>query len=142
MNPEEPFKKAMEKPPNAARCNSLSQRDRDTISRLIYLVSRPASALSPEELGEARENAGLSIGQAARLLGIPQQRIYAMEHNEESKKEMLTESFEDKINDAYGLACHHEWTGSCDPGTPNEPPEYHAFCRKCGCEKPGSYDEL
>lgn len=53
-----------------SRINCLAERDRETLLRFLHLVERRASELSPEELREVRENAGLSRGQAAKLLGV------------------------------------------------------------------------
>lgn len=125
----------------AIQKSNLSDSDAGKIMRLLRMLERCTSELSPEELQEARENAGLTAIQAANiLLDLSKYMVMRMEFDADFKRGMMTESFEDKINDAYGLACKHEWTESVNPNTPDGPAEYHAHCRKCGHEKPRSCD--
>jgi DNA-binding XRE family transcriptional regulator len=77
----------------------LSPEDAGRISRLLKLSAMDASVLIGEELREAREAAGLSAGQAAKLLDIHRDTLLLME----SDAAFVMPVTAAKMNKVYGL---------------------------------------
>ena len=60
---------------------TMSARDKESLIRMLQLHKCHAAYLSGPELKEVRENAGLSRGQAAELLGITRDDLDIIEKN-------------------------------------------------------------
>jgi DNA-binding transcriptional regulator YiaG len=89
----------LEKAIDVIQKSGLSDADKGKLARTLRLLDRRAADMHPAELREARELAGLSLGQAAKLIGIPRPTL---EHWEQCGTP--ADSFwNDAINRVYGL---------------------------------------
>lgn len=61
------------------QASRLADRDKGTLTRMLRLMQRRAVELSGEELAEVRLNAGLSRGQASKLLRISREDLLMIE---------------------------------------------------------------
>lgn len=65
--------------PSQHHCRAVARRSRATAEDLARIARVKAIIQGHGTLAEARETAGLSVGQAAKLLGWPRERILALE---------------------------------------------------------------
>lgn len=63
----------------ALRASRLSAADKEKICGLLTLLETPIEQMTPDQLRQAREAAGLSLGQAARLLQVAPGTLLAIE---------------------------------------------------------------
>lgn len=77
----------------------LSDEDKGKLTRFLRMVARDAVELSGDELAVARVTAGLSKGQAARLLGMDKRFIEELESGQAKVDAILGK----RLNAVYGL---------------------------------------
>lgn len=89
----------------AIRASKLSQADKEKICDLMILLETPAERMTRAQLREAREAAGLSIGQAARLLQISSSVLIAIEGGMAAGDGVAgwSSGLCDRMNDVYRL---------------------------------------
>lgn len=61
--------------------SSLSEPDKDKIRRLMAILAKSSKDMTGDELLRAREAAGLSVGQAAKLIDIGPLYLMFLENN-------------------------------------------------------------
>lgn len=57
----------------------LKADDREKVRRLLWLIEQDAKDLTPSQLREVRINSGLSVGQAAKMMGVQPETVLAAE---------------------------------------------------------------
>lgn len=65
----------------AIQASALSDADKGRVSRLLTLLDKSSAVMDARELRQAREVAGLSVAQAAKLLGVSRLDVELMENN-------------------------------------------------------------
>lgn len=81
--------------------SALSDEDKAKLSRLMRLIAKSSSTMDAAELREAREAAGLSLSQAAKLIGV---HPGTLEWWEQSKElDGLSPHWATKVDEVYGL---------------------------------------
>lgn len=83
------------------RASGMAARDKEALIRYIELSDRRARSMTFADLKEAREFAGLSVGQAARLLDVPRAILRDIERG---RPPAWWRGLWDKMDVVYGLA--------------------------------------
>lgn len=85
------------------RASRLSDADKEKICSLLTLIEIPAERMTREQLRQAREAAGLSIGQAARLLQVTRGILADIEAGVAGGVRNWPPDIRDRMNRVYRL---------------------------------------
>lgn len=88
---------------NEARFNGLAPVDRQTVRELLERIRHTAFELTGPELAQSRIDAGLSLGQAAKLLGVRRDELERLEQQIAPPKVTLVSWLEKRLNHLYHL---------------------------------------
>jgi DNA-binding transcriptional regulator YiaG len=89
---------------NDRELSKLKPEDRERVRSLLRLIAMPASRMTSQELKQAREAAGLSVPQAAKILRCSQKDLRGIEGGFWRPHDAMAE----RMNVTYGLSASAE----------------------------------